>query len=92
MKISEEKVWLKYYDKEVIGKELPKYTAYSYLKKVNKEHLDNTALNYYGKKISFRELFDKIEDRLDTDMISLYDLYFTTYDKNYPINHIESSL
>ena len=36
MKITEEKVWLKYYDKDVIGKELPKYTAYSYLKKVNK--------------------------------------------------------
>ena len=72
MKITEEKVWLKYYDKEVIGKELPKYTAYSYLKKVNKNHLDNTALNYYGKKISFRELFDKIEECAKA--FSAYDL------------------
>ena len=47
-----------------------------------------TSILGFRAKCCSKELFDKIEDRLDTDMISLYDLYFTTYDKNYPINHI----
>lgn len=72
MKITEEKVWLKYYDEEAINMELPKYTAYSYLKKTNRDHLDNTALNYYGKKITFRELFYKIEECAKA--FSVYDL------------------
>ena len=47
-----------------------------------------TSILGFRAKCCSKELFDKIEGRLDTDMISLYDLYFTTYDKNYPINHI----
>lgn len=47
-----------------------------------------TSILGFRAKCCSKELYDKIEDKLDTDMISLYDLYFTTYDKNYPINHI----
>ncbi len=46
-----------------------------------------TILGFRAKSCS-KELAEKIERKLDSDMISLYDLYFTTYDKNYPINHI----
>lgn len=35
-----------------------------------------------------KERIEKINHQISDEMISLFDLYFTTYDKNYPINHI----
>lgn len=47
-----------------------------------------TAILGFRAKSCTKELFDKIEDKVTEDMVSVYDLYFTTYDKNYPVSHI----
>lgn len=60
-KPSETKPWLKYYSEEALKDEMPKCTAYQYIRKVNEKYPDQIALNYYGNKISYRELFDRIE-------------------------------
>lgn len=52
--------WLKYYSEEAICAPMPECTVYEYLWESNKDHLDNIALNYFGKRISFRELFSQI--------------------------------
>lgn len=47
-----------------------------------------TAILGFRAKCCSRELYENIEKNVDETMVSLYDLYFTTYDKNYPISHI----
>jgi long-chain acyl-CoA synthetase len=59
--ISEEKVWMKYYSEEVVNAPIPKCTCYSYLRTENADRLDSNALNFYGAKTTFRELFANIE-------------------------------
>ena len=61
-KISEEKVWMKYYPQEHIHAELPKCTVYTYLKECNKHRMNSTAIHYYGTNITFTELFKRIDD------------------------------
>ena len=61
LRISEEKVWMKYYANDVVQQPVPKTTAYSYLKKENESHLDNHALNFMGAKTTYRELIANIE-------------------------------
>ena len=61
-RISEEKVWMKYYSQDAINMQAPKCTAYSYLKETNKDWIDNTAIHYYGTDITFRELFARIDE------------------------------
>lgn len=56
-----DKPWLKYYSEEALNTEMPKCTAYDYLWKSNKDYLNNIALNYFGRKICFAELFESIE-------------------------------
>ena len=56
-----DKPWLKYYSKEAINAPLPKYTLYEYLYEKNKNNLKDTAINFYGKKISYGELFERID-------------------------------
>ena len=41
---------------------LPKMSAYDYLYECNKDNLDDYALNYLGRKYTYRELFEKIDD------------------------------
>ncbi len=55
-----DKPWLKYYSQDTIEAPLPKCTIYEYLWENNREHLEDTALNYFGRKISFGKLFDQI--------------------------------
>ena len=47
-----------------------------------------TAILGFRAKCCDKSLSDEIETRLEDDMVSVYDLYFTTYDKNYPVSHI----
>ncbi len=47
-----------------------------------------TAILGFRAKCCSKELYEKVETKIDENMVSLYDLYFTTYDKNYPISHI----
>ena len=56
-----DKPWLKYYSDEALNTEMPRCTAYDYLWKSNKDYLNNIALNYFGRKICFSELFECIE-------------------------------
>ena len=55
------KPWLKYYDSRYIGQPLPACSAYEYLCQQNKNHLSEVALEYYGRKISFADLFVNIK-------------------------------
>lgn len=56
-----DKPWLKYYTDEAINAPLPECTIYEYLWENNKDHLDDVALIYFGKKITYGELFENID-------------------------------
>lgn len=56
-----DKPWLKYYSEEAINAKLPECTMYELLWSSNKDYLENTALNYYGRKFTYGQLFDGIE-------------------------------
>ena len=62
MRITEEKVWMKYYPDGARNSTLPKCSAYDFVKMRNKDRLDAPALHYYGKDISFRELFYRVDE------------------------------
>ena len=52
---------LKYYSEEAINAKLPECTVFEYLWKNNKDYLDDVALIYFGKKITYGELFREVE-------------------------------
>lgn len=56
-----DKPWLKYYSEEVINAKLPECTLYEYLWENNKNYLKNIALNFFGRRITFEQLFIEIE-------------------------------
>ena len=53
--------WLKYYDEDFIRKPLPQMTLLEYLKYNSGERKTLTALTYFGKRISYAELFENID-------------------------------
>lgn len=55
-----DKPWLKYYSEEALNTPLPECTVYELLWEKNKDHLDDIALMYFGKKISYCRLFENI--------------------------------
>lgn len=61
-KPSLDKPWLRVYSDEAIMAPVPEMTAYRYLYENNKGHLDAVALNYFGEKVTYKELFEKIDD------------------------------
>lgn len=56
-----DKPWLKYYSEEAINAQMPSGNIYEYIFQNNKGHLKDTALVYFGKKISYGELFQNID-------------------------------
>lgn len=60
--ISQAKPWMKYYSEEAKSACVPKCTAYDFLHRENAHRLSKTALNYYGAKITYRQLFQRIEE------------------------------
>ena len=58
---SVDKPWLKYYSDEAINEPLPECTMYEYLWENNKDHLDDVALVYFGRKITYDTLFSEIK-------------------------------
>ena len=56
-----DKPWLKYYSEEAINAKLPECSVYEYLWESNKDYLDNVAISYFDREISFGQLFDEIE-------------------------------
>ena len=57
-----DKPWLKYYSEEARDVRFPKMNMKQYLYERNAERLDFIALNYYGNRITFRELLAKIDE------------------------------
>lgn len=56
-----DKPWLKFYTEEQINTDLPECTVYELLWNKNKDHLGEIALNYYGHRFTYGQLFDRIE-------------------------------
>ena len=54
--------WLSYFSKEALEDPLPQMSLFEYLYENNKYNLDSDALNYMGHKISYRELFKRIDE------------------------------
>ena len=58
---STEKPWLKYYSREALSTPLSVCGMYDFMYSRNKEHLEDTALNYFGKKMSYGDFFTEID-------------------------------
>ena len=58
---SVDKPWLKYYSEEAINDRLPECTMYEYVYNMNRNRTNAIALNYYGNKISYGQLFHHIK-------------------------------
>jgi len=56
-----DKPWLKYYSEEAINAKIPEKSVYEVLKEANRDNLSATAIIYYGRKITFGELFENID-------------------------------
>ena len=56
-----DKPWLKYYTAIPDNLPDPGMSMYEFLYENNKDRLDNIALNYFGRKISYRQLFEGID-------------------------------
>ena len=57
-----DKPWLKYYSEEVIQTSLPQKTLYGYLYENNRNHMESTALNYFGNRITYQKFFEHIKE------------------------------
>lgn len=58
-----DKEWLKYYTEEqILESNMPIETMYDYMFKKNLDHLDDVAIVYFSKKITYREFKNKIEE------------------------------
>lgn len=56
-----DKPWLKYYSEEAISAPLPECTIYQAVYNANINMLDRQALDYYGRRITYKELFSQID-------------------------------
>lgn len=56
-----DKPWLQYYNEDQIKTVMPQKTCYEYLYDCNEKYLGRTALSYFGRKITFEELFLNID-------------------------------
>ena len=61
-KPSIDKPWLKFYPDGADKVPLPEMTAYEYLFENNKDYMAGIALEYFGVKISYNTLFEKINE------------------------------
>ena len=52
---------MKYYGEEALRRPLPKGSMYDYMTSCNADRLDSVALNYFGKKITHRQMQEKID-------------------------------
>ena len=55
-----DKPWLSYYDEASINAPLPEGTMYQYMWSNNKDHLQDTAISYFGTTFTYKQLFDNI--------------------------------
>ncbi len=57
-----DKPWLKFYSEKAITEDLPQKNVYEFLYEQNKNYPNRIALSYYGRKITFEELFERIDE------------------------------
>ena len=58
---SQAKPWLKYYDQKFIDQTLPALSAFEYVCQRSKNHLNDTALEYYGRKFTSADLIVNVK-------------------------------
>lgn len=58
---SQAKPWLKYYDQKFIDQTLPALSAFEYVCQRSKNHLNDTALEYYGRKFTYADLIVNVK-------------------------------
>lgn len=56
-----DKPWLKYYTSEELNTPLPQMTLFQNIWQNNKDHLEDNAIIYFGKKITYGSLFHSID-------------------------------
>ena len=72
-----DKPWLKYYDEKDVLDEIPKRRMYEDLLEYNKKNMNNIAIEYYGTKITYKEVFtniDKVASALANDGVKKGDV------------------
>ena len=55
------KPWLKYYDPKFFDQTPPECSAFEYVCRQNKTHLTETAITYYGRKITYADLIVNVK-------------------------------
>ena len=60
-RITEEKVWMKYYTPDARNATLPRCKAFDYLLNQNKDRMEQPALHYYGKDITWSNLVHLVD-------------------------------
>lgn len=58
---SQAKPWLKYYDQKFIDQTLSALSAFEYVCQRSKNHLNDTALEYYGRKFAYADLIVNVK-------------------------------
>lgn len=61
LKPSVEKPWLKFFSEEAREASVPQNTIYRHLRENNENGLGDTALNYFGRKISYGTLLTEAD-------------------------------
>ena len=56
-----DKLWQKHHSATALLSSVPKQTIYEFLYENNKDHLNEFAIKYYGKQITYQELFQNID-------------------------------
>lgn len=62
LKPSEEKKFMEYYDESAKNAEIPNCSKYDFLYERNKAYMNNIAISFAGKKITYEELHEKIDE------------------------------
>lgn len=60
--IYKERRWMKYYDYDEQSFQYPKETIFGYLLENNLNNLDNYSINYFGNRLTYGQLFRKIDE------------------------------
>lgn len=63
--VSQERVWMKYYEENVRNSDIPRMKIYSLLKEANKDRLHEVLIYYYGTKITVSKLIKRIDECAD---------------------------
>ncbi len=61
-----DKPWLKYYSEKVIDEKMSYGSIYDYLYSNNVNHLDENAITYFGRNITYSQLFHMIDKCADS--------------------------